>query len=164
MNLIPEIGLVVWTAFIFIVLLIVLRAFAWKPILAALNERENSISESLKAAEAARDEMASLKEDNEKLLASARAERDLIIKEAQASAESFKAEQMAKAGEDVEQFIAKSKSAFESEKNAAIASLRKEAASLSVDLAEKILRKELENKAAQEALLSEYLKEANITA
>ena len=164
MNLIPEIGLVIWTAFIFIVLLIVLRAFAWKPILGALKERENSISESLKSAEAARDEMASLKEDNEKLLASARAERDLIIKEAQASADSFKSEQMAKAGEEVEQFIVKSKAAFESEKNAAIASLRKEAASLSVDLAEKILRRELENKTAQESLVSEYLKEANLTA
>ena len=164
MNLIPEIGLVIWTAFIFIVLLIILRAFAWKPILGALKERENSITESLKSAESARDELASLKNDNEKLLAQARAERDLIIKEAQASADTFKTQQMTKASEEVEQFISKSKAAFESEKNAAISSLRKEAASLSVELAEVILKKELENKAAQDLLVSEYLKGANLTA
>ncbi len=164
MNIIPEIGLVVWTAFIFLTLFVLLRVFAWKPILGALTDRQESIENSLKAAESAREEMASLKSDNEKLLLDAKAERSALLKEAQTSVEAFRAEEMKKAGEEADKFLVKAKASFESDKKAAIASLRKEAASLTVELAEKVLRKELENKGAQEQLISDYLKDATVTA
>ncbi len=163
MDLIPQIGLVVWTSLVFITLLIILRIFAWKPILAALEERENSIESALKAADTARAELEKLTASNEKLLQEARVERDKIIAEAQITGKQLieDAKEAARTEGEVER--KKAILAIEAEKKAAVAEVKNIATSLSLEIAEKILRKELADKSSQEALIADYLKDASVS-
>lgn len=159
----PALGLVFWTSLVFVVLWVLLGKLAWKPIVKAIRDREFSIEESLKAAEIARDEMKELTANNEKLLQEAKNERANIIELANKTAKEIIAEAEGKATAKSAQLLEKAHAAIEAEKKAAIADIRKEAVSLSVEIAEKLLRKELSQKDAQEALLANYVKDVDLT-
>lgn len=158
----PELGLIFWQIVVFGILFFLLSKFAWKPIINSLKERDQSIDDALQMAAKTRQEMAELKSGNEKLVAEAKAERDGIIKEAKAAADNMIAEAKAAAIEAARIENDKARVAFENEKQAAIAMLRKEAASLTIGVAEKVLRKELSDKASQEKLVSEFISDAKL--
>lgn len=151
-------GTIIWTSIAFITVVILLKQLAWKPILNTLREREEFIDKSLKSAEEAKAEMSRLKSDNEKLLAEARVERDKILKEAREMREKMINEAKKTASEEGDKMIAQAKSEIEKEKTAAMQELRAQVAELSLNIAEKILRKEFEDKNKQQALVEDYLK------
>ncbi len=155
----PSIGLVFWTTLVFVIVLLILRKAAWKPILNAVQEREASIDNALKSAENARKEMERLTADNERILAEARLERDRILKEARELKDNIVNEAKQKASEEGEKMIAAAQAAIHNQKMAAITELKNQVASLSIDIAERVLRKELEDKKKQDALVNELLKE-----
>jgi F-type H+-transporting ATPase subunit b len=145
-----------------LVLFFLLTKFAWKPITAALQEREDSIDEALKAAENARKQMEKLTADNEKLLNQARAERDAMLKDANDMKESIIAQAKKSAAEEGNKMIANAKASIEQEKVAAMNELKTQVALISVDMAEKILRKKMEDRTQQEAFVNENLKSISL--
>lgn len=158
----PGLGLIFWQTVVFLLVLLVLGKFVWPPILKALKEREENISNSISQAEKAREEMANLTASNEKLLHEARMQRDLMLKEAQKQAADIVNEAKGKATEEANKLIEKAKDSIQGEKRAAIADIKNQAATLSLEIAEKLLRRELSDKKAQEELLSSYVKEAEL--
>ncbi|VAW29445.1 ATP synthase F0 sector subunit b [hydrothermal vent metagenome] len=155
----PDLGLVVWTSIAFLMLVFLLSKFAWKPILQTLKIREESIDEALKAAELAREEMGELKADNEKLLVKAREERELLLRDATKAGSMIKEEAKTEAEAITKRMMEDAKAGIEAEKQAALAEVRSQVANLSVEIAEKIIRKNLENDKAQKALVDEFLKD-----
>ena len=155
-------GLFFWQAIILVILIVLLAKFAWKPILAALAAREEGISNALLAAENAKKDMQNLKADNEKLLAEARAERDLMIKEAREIKEKMIADAKSEAQAQGEKMIESAKASIESEKNAAMAELKNQVSSLSLEIAETLLKGELSNKEAQTKLVEKMLGDAKL--
>ena len=155
-------GLFFWQAIILVILIVLLAKFAWKPILAALAAREEGISNALLAAENAKKEMQNLKSDNEKLLAEARAERDLMMKEAREIKEKMIADAKSEAQAQGEKMIESAKATIESEKNAAMAELKNQVSSLSLEIAETLLKGELSNKEAQTKLVEKMLGDAKL--
>ena len=155
----PEIGLIFWTTVTFVILLFLLAKFAWKPILSAVKNREESIREALLSADKAREEMAQLKSDNEQILREARAERDAILRDAREIREKMIAEAKSAAGQEADRLVEQAKEMIENQKMAAITDLKNQVASMSIDIAEKIIRKQLENKENQVALVEEQLKD-----
>jgi len=158
----PGLSLIVWQLVIFGLLFFLLSKFAWKPIMASLQEREQSIEDALSLAAKTRQEMAELKAGNEKLIAEARAERDRVLKEAKEASEAMIAQAKAEAQKAGAEEIEKARAAFNQEKVLAVATLRKEAASLSLEIAEKVLRNQLADRAAQEALVTSLLADAKL--
>jgi F-type H+-transporting ATPase subunit b len=150
-------GLFFWQAIILVILIVLLAKFAWKPILTALAAREEGISNALLAAENAKKDMQNLKADNEKLLAEARAERDLMMKEAREIKEKMIADAKSEAQAQGEKMIESAKASIESEKNAAMAELKNQVSSLSLEIAETLLKGELSNKEAQTKLVEKML-------
>lgn len=157
-------GLFFMQAFILLVLIVLMKKFAWKPILEALDTREEDIKNAIEAAKKAKEELANLNAQNEQLLKEARAEKDALLQEASASAKSIIAEAKDKAKTEAQLEIDKATAAIASEKSAALATIRTEAVALSLQMAEKVLRGELSDKNAQEALLAKYVEEADLTA
>lgn len=157
-----EFGLFFWQVLIFVGLILLLKKFAWKPILDAVNEREEGIKNALESAEKAKKDMENLKSDNEKLLADARAERDALMKEAREIKEKMISDAKADAQTQGEKMINQAKAAIESEKNAAMADLKNQVASLSLEIAEKLLKDELSNKEAQTKLVEKMLGDAKL--
>lgn len=157
-----EFGLFFWQVLIFVGLILLLKKFAWKPILDAVNEREEGIKNALQAAEQARQEMANLNSENEKLLADARAERDTLLKEAREIKEKMINDAKADAQAQGEKMIAQAKAAIEGEKNAAMAELKSQVSALSLEIAEKLLRDELSNKEAQSRLVEKMLGDSKL--
>jgi len=139
----PEVGLIFWQTIVFLVLMLILAKFAWKPILGAVRTREESINEALASAEDARKEMQNLKADNEKLLQEARAERDEILKEARQLKEKMISEAEGDAQKKADNIVAKAKESIEMEKRAAMADIKNQVATLSIEIAEKVIGKEL---------------------
>ena len=158
----PDLGLVVWTSVAFLILFLLLRAFAWKPIMTAIGERESSIEDALKQAEAAKDEMARLTNENDQLLKQARAERDLILREAKSVKDAIIAEAKEAANKESAKIIEKAKIEISNQTAAALAEVKTQVATLSIEIAEKVLRAELEDKAKQENLVAQLLKEVKI--
>ncbi|MCC9168446.1 F0F1 ATP synthase subunit B [Pontibacter harenae] len=158
----PGVGLVFWQVVTFLIVLFLLAKFAWTPIMKALSDREASIENALSAAERAKLEIQGLKAENEKLLAEARLERDKILKEATEAGNSIVETAKQKANEEGARMIAQAREAIETEKRAAVADMKNTAAVLAVDIAERILRKELNDKQAQQALAQEYIKEVTL--
>lgn len=158
----PGLGLVFWTVITFLILLFILRKFAWKPILGAVNEREDGIKSALASADNARREMENLKADNQRILNEARAEREAMLKDAR----DIKAKMIADAKEEAQvtasKMIEQAQTAIESEKKAAMAELKNQVASLSVDIAEKVVKGELANKDKQLQLVESMLSEAKL--
>jgi F-type H+-transporting ATPase subunit b len=158
----PEFGLIFWQLVIFGIVLLLLRKFAWKPILSALNEREDSIENALRMASQAKLEMQALQAGNEKLLAEARLERDRILKEATEVSNKLIEQAKNKATEEGGRMINQAREAIQNEKNAALAEVKNTAAQLSIDIAERILRRELADTASQKELVNSYLKEVKL--
>ncbi len=158
----PGIGLMFWQAVIFLLLVLLLGKFAWRPILDSLRIREESIEEALRAADEAREEMARLQADNEKLLAKAREEREAMLKDAAKMASQLKEE----AKEDAKKITAKmmedARAGIEAEKEAALKEVKDQVAELSVEIAEKLIRKALGDEKAQKALVEEFLADKNL--
>ena len=160
--LLPQFGLFFWTLVIFIILLVLLRKFAWKPIMKAIHEREDRIESSLKQAEEARKEMESLKSENEKILQEARAEREKIIREANSTRQEIVAGAQEEAGKKAAKEIENARQEIEQMKVKAIAELNDNAAKLSVEIAEKILRKKLDDRAEQERFAQELVNDIKL--
>lgn len=158
----PSFGLVFWTLISFLILLFLLKRLAWKPVLSAIHDRERSIEDALNKAELAREEMTRLSNENEQLLKAARAERDQILKEAKELKDQIIAE--AKNASQVEgaKMIEKAKTEINNQKAAALDEVKNQVASLSVEIAEKILRKEFSDKKAQDALVNDLLKDVKL--
>ncbi|WP_339887215.1 F0F1 ATP synthase subunit B [uncultured Flavobacterium sp.] len=162
MNLTSPESLIFWTSLIFIVFFLLMRKLAWKPILGAVKSREDSINNALLAAENAKKDMQNLKADNEKLLAEARAERDIMIKEAREIKEKMISDAKSEAQVQAEKMIEQAKASIASEKNAAIADLKNQVGTLSLEIAEKVLKGELANKEAQTKLVETMLGDAKL--
>ena len=155
-------GLIIWTTIIFTLLLIVLKKFAWKPILKSVDERNKNIKEALYAAEKAKEEMASLNADNEKILAEAKKERDLLLKEAREIKNNIITDAKKEANTESEKILNLAKEQIVNEKMKAITELKNTVAQLSIDIAEKILKSELSDKKKQNELIASALKETDI--
>ena len=155
-------GLFFWQVIILGITILLLAKFAWKPILSALAAREEGISNALLAAENAKKDMQNLKADNEKLLAEARAERDAMIKEAREIKEKMIADAKSEAQAQGEKMIESAKASIESEKNAAMAELKNQVSTLSLEIAETLLKGELSNKEAQTKLVEKMLGDAKL--
>lgn len=158
----PAIGLIFWMCLTFGILLFILRKFAWKPILNALNERETSIQNALDTAKKAREEMANLKADNEKIIAEAKTERDLILKEAREIKEKMILEAKDRAGKEAEKIVAIARENIQNEKMAAITELKNQVAHLSIEIAEKILKQELSEKDKQKSIVKNLLEDVKM--
>jgi F-type H+-transporting ATPase subunit b len=155
-------GLFFMQLFIFGILLFLLSKFAWRPILGSLKAREESIKEALQAAEEAKQEMANLKAGNEKLLQEARLERDKILKDAADASVKMKEEAREAAAKQTEKMIADAKTAIDIEKKAALADVTNHVAQLSLEVAEKLLRKNLSSDKEQQALVEGFIKETKL--
>jgi F-type H+-transporting ATPase subunit b len=157
----PAIGTVVWTTLIFSLFFYVLSKFAWKPILNAVKARDEMIKGSLEAAEKAREDMMRLQSDNEAILKKAREEREVILKDARDVRDKLIAEAKGKASEEAEKIVEKARIGIESEKRKALAEIHDQVATLSVDIASKLLGEQLKKTGEQEKLIDNYLKEIN---
>ncbi len=155
-------GLFFWNAIIFIGLIFLLRKFAWKPILDSVNEREEGIKNALLSADNARKEMQNLQSDNQRILQEARLERDSLLKDAREMKDKMVADAKNEAQAQGLKMIEQAKAAIESEKNAAMAELKLHVSTLSLEIAEKLLKDELSNKEAQVKLVEKMLGDAKL--
>ena len=155
-------GLFIWQTFIFVGLILLLRKFAWKPILTAINDREEGIKNALQSAEAARTEMEHLQADNERILKEARAEREALLKEARELKQKMIDDAKEEAKTQAAQIMTQAQAAIESEKQAAVAELKNQVAELSIGIAEKVTKEVLSEDKKQAQLEQELLKEVSI--
>ena len=157
-----SLGLFVWQTLLFILLLLLLRKFAWNPILNAVNDREEGIKNSLEEAAKARQEMENLKSDNEKILKEARAERDAMLKDAREMKNNVISEAKDEAKAQANKIIEQAKTSIQNEKLAAITDLKNQVADLSIGIAEKVLKEQLSNKDKQEKLVESMLNDVKL--
>lgn len=157
-----SIGLFFWQTVLFLALLFLLRKYAWKPILNAVNDREEGIKTALESAENAKREMENLQADNQKLLNEARAERETMLKEARDIKNKMIEEAKDEAKQEANNLIVQAQASIETEKKAAIADLKSQVANLSIEIAEKVVREELSNKGKQEKLVESMLGDAKL--
>lgn len=151
MNLLaPGSGLILWTLLAFVIFALLLKKFAWKPIISSLKERENGIANALDTAEKVKAEMAQLKSENEALLAKAREERAQMLKEARETKDRIISEAKEQAKQEAAKIMADVQATIQSQKMAALTDVKNQVGSLVIEVAEKVLRKELSNKAEQE--------------
>lgn len=158
----PDIGLIFWQTVVFVLVFGILALFVWKPIAGALRARENKIEDALRAAELAKEEMEQIKADNEYLLQEARAERDTILKQAVSTANQIKEDAKKETSLIADRMIADAKNSIESEKKAALAEVKNLVATLSLDIAEKLLRAKLSDDKSQKDLIDKFLKEVKV--
>ncbi len=158
----PDIGTIFWMLLMFILVLVILKKFAWRPILNALDKREKSIEDSLRSADRAREEMEQLKAENEKILAEARMERDGMLRETKQTSDKILKEAREKAGEEAKRLIQSAREQIVNEKAVALTDIRNQVAVLSVDIAEKILREKLKDGKQQQELLDKLLKDVKL--
>lgn len=157
-----SIGLFFWQLVLFVALLFLLKKFAWKPILEAVEKRENGIKDALESAEKAKLDMQNLQADNEKLLKEARAEREAMLKDARDIKAKMIDDAKGEAQEQANKLIAQAQASIESEKKAAIAELKSQVAGLSLEIAEKVLHGELSNKDKQLNLVESMIDDAKL--
>jgi len=155
-------GLFIMQAIIFLVLLLLLSKYAWKPIVHSLKVREESIQEALDSAEKAKEEMAQLKTDNEKLINEARQEREIILKQAREVAVGIREEAKLDASKQANKMIADAKAAINTEKQAALAEVKSQVAELSLQITEKLLRRKLDDEQAQTELIEDFVKDVKL--
>jgi F-type H+-transporting ATPase subunit b len=158
----PELGLIIWSTIVFCILFFLLAKYAWKPILKAVKEREASIENALNAAEQAKKEMQELSANNEVLLNQARAERDEMLKDARAVKDKMISDAKVTANAEAERIIASAKEAIQHEKLAAITELKNQVATLSIEIAEKIIKQELSTAEKQKSLIDNAVSEINL--
>lgn len=158
----PGTGLLFWQSVVFIALFMFLAKFAWKPIIGALNEREESIRQALESAEKAKLEMAALQAGNEKLLKEAREERDRIVRDAREAANRLIDQAQTEARRSADKLIEDAKSVINTEKQAALRDVRSQVAMFSIEIAEKLLKKNLSSDKAQKDMVEEFIKEIKL--
>jgi len=158
----PSVGLVFWMMCSFLVLLLILRKFAWKPILGSIKKREDSIANALNSAKEAERKLTALKSENEALLAEAKKERDLIIKEAREAKEKMISDAKTAAQEEAARVTAAARENIQNEKMKAVTELRNQVAALSVEIAEKILKEKMSDSAKQNEVVENILKEVTL--
>jgi len=157
----PGIGLIFWMTLVFILLLILLKKFAWGPIMSSIKEREQNISNSLAMAKQTQEEMKQLQSDNEKLLKQARIERDVILTEANKLKDNIINEAKTKAQVEADRIVESALENIENEKRAALTEIKSQVAELSIEIAEKVLGAELSDKKKQGELVQAQLKQLN---
>jgi len=157
-----DIGLLFWMTITFGLVLFILGKYAWKPIMKMLHEREESIEKALNAAEDAKKEMLKLKAGNEQLLLEAKEERDALLRDARKVKEAIIDEARSKANEEANRIIENARESIQFEKLAAINELKNQIASISIEIAEKLMLQELENKEKQHQLTEKLLKDMKI--
>ncbi len=157
-----SVGLFIWQALLFVGLILLLKKFAWKPILDAVEEREEGIRKSLEGAERAKQEMQNLKSDNEKILKEARAERDTLLKEAREMKDNIINQAKEEAQIQANKLMEQTKIAIQNEKAKAISDMKKQMGKLSVSIAEKVVKNELSNKDKQLQLVEQLLNEVTL--
>ena len=157
----PAIGLIFWTTVVFTLLVLLLKKFAWKPILSAVDERNKSIKDSLAQAEKARSEMSELTANNEKIIAQAKVDRDIILKEARDMKNEIISEAKDKASKEADKIVSTAKEQISNEKMKALTELKNHVADLSIDMAEKILKLELSDSSKQKELITKALNDSN---
>ena len=158
----PDVGLLFWTFISFTVLYFLLKRFAWKPILGSVNDREMSIREALLAAENAKKEMQNLKSDNEKILKEAKAERENMLKDAREIKNKLISDAETQAKLQASRLIESAQKAIQNEKNSAMNELKKTVVELSVEIAEKVISSELEDKSKQLKVVENMLNNASL--
>lgn len=158
----PELGLIIWSTIVFCILFFLLAKFAWRPILKAVKDREASIENALNAAEQAKKEMQELSANNEVLLNQARAERDEMLKDARAVKDKMISDAKVTANAEAERIIASAKEAIQHEKLAAITELKNQVATLSIEIAEKLLKQELSTAEKQKSIIDSAVGEINL--
>jgi F-type H+-transporting ATPase subunit b len=147
----PDFGLVFWMTVSFLIVVFLMRKFAWGPILSSLKERETSIADALNQAKKAKEEVANLKAENERILQEARNERDKILKEARTRAQT-----------EGDRMLTIARESINNEKRAAIAEIKNQVATLSIEIAEKVIRQQLSNDDKQKALVQDLLKDVKM--
>jgi len=158
----PAIGLIFWTAVVFILLVILLKKFAWEPILTAVEDRNESIENALKAAEKAKEDIENLTADNERILNEAKLERDALLKEAREIKDKVIAEAKDKAKIEAEKILVSAKEQITNEKMSAITELKNQVAELSIEIAEKIIKSELEDLNKQKELVTSVISDKDL--
>lgn len=157
----PGIGLIFWMTLSFLLLLFILKKFAWVPVLKMLKERENKIEDSLRQAEKAHEEMKQLKFSNEELLKEAKNERDNILRNAREIRENLIEDARTKANEEADRIVESAKETIKYEKLEALTDLKNQVALLSIDIAEKLIQQELTKDEKQDKLIEKFLKDIN---
>ena len=155
-------GLFFWQLFIFVGLVLLLKKYAWKPILDTINERESSIKDALSAAAAAREEMENLQADNQRILKEARAERDTLLKEARTSSNQIVEQAKAEAKKEADKIMQQTQEAIANEKAAAVEDLKRQVAGFSIEIAEQVLKSELESESKQKQLVEKLLSDVKL--
>ncbi len=158
----PGTGLILWQTFVFLLLVLLLAKFAWKPILGSLKEREESIQQALDSAEKAKLEMAALKSDNEKLLREAREERDKILRDAREAANRLHDQAQTDAKKNADKIIEDAKAIIQTEKNAALRDVKAQVAMFSLEIAERLIKNNLKEDKAQRELAETFIKDLKL--
>ena len=159
----PSLGLIVWTLLAFLIVFFLLRKFAWGPILTSLNQREKTIADSLESAQRVKAEMAQLKNENEELMAKAREERAQMLKEARETKDKVINEAKEQAKVEANKIITDAQQAINAQKMAALTEVKNQVGKLVVEVTEKVLRKELSSKEAQEDHIKSLVNEVNLS-
>jgi F-type H+-transporting ATPase subunit b len=160
--LLPGIGLIFWTLIAFLVVFVILRKFAWKPILTSLKERETGIASAIASAERMKEEMALIKSENEALLAQARDERAKMIKEAKDTGAKMINDAKEKAKSEYDRIVSEAQIAIQQQKNAALIDVKNQVGRLVIEVSEKVLRRELSNKNEQENFIKQQAEIVNL--
>lgn len=155
-------GLFFWQLLIFIFLVLLLKKFAWKPILDTVNERESSIKDAMSEADKARNEMAAIQESNQKVLKEARAEREALLKDARNTGAEIITQAKTDAKNEANKIISQAQEAIQNEKRAAVNELKNQVAQISLEIAEKVIDTELANKDKQAQLVDKLLKDSSL--
>ena len=155
-------GLFFWQLLIFVFLVLLLKKFAWKPILDTVNERESSIKDAMSEADKARNEMAAIQESNQKVLKEARAEREALLKDARNTGAEIIAQAKTDAKTEANKIISQAQEAIQNEKRAAVNELKNQVAKISLEIAEKVIDTELANKDKQAQLVDKLLKDSSL--
>lgn len=157
----PSIGNIFWTAVVFLILLMILGKYAWRPIMKSIEEREVFIVDSLNQAKMAKKEMEDLKADNERIIREAKIERDAILKDAREMKDKIVADAKDAAKTEGDKMVEQARQSIQSEKAAAMADIKSQIGALSVGIAEQILKQKLDNTDAQNTLVENYLNNSN---
>ena len=158
----PAIGLVFWMVLSFSIVLFILAKFAWKPILKIIKDREHSIADALEQADRAREKLALMKIENERMINEVKIERDKVLRQAKEAAGNIISEAREKAKEEAAKVVKNSREAIQNEKQAAIIELKNQVASLSIEIAEKILKNELTDPMKQKLLINKLVENAQL--
>ncbi len=158
----PDFGLVFWMTVSFLIVVFILRKFAWGPILTSLKERENSINDALNSAKKAKEEVSNMKAENERILQEARNERDKMLKDARDTKDAIVNEARTKAQVEGDRIVTIARETIQNEKLAAIAELKNQVATLSIEIAEKVIRQQLAGDDKQKALVNDLLKDVKL--